>query len=327
MIESRRFPVLTDLGGWQIDRLPVRVGGWADEQSATDNTPLRERTRHGCSDRGRAGTIDALLSSHTPCDCGSGGMFPSSPKEGAMADRFETTVLQVERCDEDTLMMKLQRPPGYEAHAGQWFRLTLGEGDDSLTRTFTDAAAPSDEWLEVMTRLSPSAFKVALGGLVAGDRAKVIGPGGRLTIAGDVRKIVFLVGGVGITPARSILRAARNEGRTFEDAVLFYGNRDDACVPYLDELMGMGDMGVSVVPVYEEASDEWVGERGLITADLVRRHVMRADGRPSMSRVHQRWSVRFGTVLDELGSTWRIAWSSHSARGVNRRMPTGTTDL
>jgi ferredoxin-NADP reductase len=218
-----------------------------------------------------------------------------------MSGRFETTVLDVEQCGTDTLTVKLMRPRGYVATAGQWFRLTLGEGDGATTRTFTDAAAPTDAWLEVMTRLSGSDFKVALAGLAVGDRVTVVGPGGRLTLAEDVRKIAFLAGGVGITPARSILRFARSGGRVFEDAVVFYGNHDDECVPYLEELEQMGDMGVRGVPVYEVAGDQWQGETGLITAELLRRHMDPEDGRPIYVAGPPAMVSAFRPLLDELG--------------------------
>ncbi|NTW97873.1 MAG: hypothetical protein HGB28_04910, partial [Oscillochloris sp.] len=50
-------------------------------------------------------------------------------------------------------------------------------------------------------------------------------------------RVAFLVGGVGITPARSMLREAVSVGRVFDDVLLVYGNRDATCIPYHEELL------------------------------------------------------------------------------------------
>jgi len=72
-------------------------------------------------------------------------------------------------------------------------------------------------------------------------------------------------------------------------------------VLYLSELQEMDEIGVRVIPVYEVASDDWGGERGFITADLITRHVDPADGRlfyvagpPAMVAVLE-------PLLDQLG--------------------------
>ena len=84
---------------------------------------------------------------------------------------------------------------------------------------------------------------------------------------------MFLAGGVGITPIRSILRDAHAAGHVFQDALLLFGNRDERCVPFEDEFSAMGDIGVRLVVCLEKPSEKWEGERGLITAEMVRRYV------------------------------------------------------
>ena len=100
----------------------------------------------------------------------------------------------------------------------------------------------------------------------------------------------MLVGGTGITPVRSVLRDALQRGRRFSEAVVFYGNRDLSCEPYLDELAAMGGIGVRLVRVLEHPGPEWEGESGFIGAELVKRHADIRDGRP----VHRRWTAGDG---------------------------------
>jgi ferredoxin-NADP reductase len=174
-----------------------------------------------------------------------------------------------------------------------------------MTQTFSHSSAPSDPWLELTTRLTGTPFKRALTSLTAGDIVQVVGPGGRLSLADDVARVAFLVGGVGITPVRSTLREARFRGRVFKDALVLFGNRDESCIPFRGEFEEMSDSGVRLVNVLEEPSPEWDGERGLITAELVARYLEPDEGReyfvtgpPGMVSAMER-------VLDELEITPR----------------------
>lgn len=216
-----------------------------------------------------------------------------------MLEVFPASVLGSARCGADIVSVTLTRPDGYSFEAGQWFRLTLDTPAGPQVRTFSHVSAPGDDWLEVTTRLSETVFKKALDRLTAGDEVTVSAPGGRLRLPSDDR-VVFLVGGVGITPVRSMLRAAMQEDRRFEDALVIYGNRDETCEPYAGEIEQMRTRGVRLVLVRESAPEGWTGERGRITADLVRRHLP-DDGRPVLVTGPPPMIDAAKRVLDELG--------------------------
>jgi ferredoxin-NADP reductase len=197
--------------------------------------------------------------------------------------------------------MSFAKPQGWEYRPGQWLTLTVETPEGEMTRTFSHASAPSDLTIGIGTRLSNSAFKVALRALEPGGRALLGGPGGRLALPPSTTRIAFLTGGVGITPVRSFLRDAASRRSPFGDALLLYGNRTPECVPYLDELEVLEGIGLRVVPVYEKAPESWAGERGFITAETVRRHlpdfsetVFLVSGPPAMVAEMVR-------VMDELG--------------------------
>ena len=197
-----------------------------------------------------------------------------------MASSYRVELLGRQMCGVDILTCRFSRPEGYSFAAGQWLRLTIESKDGPDTRTMSHSSGPEDDYLEVTTRLSPSAFKVALAAMTPGASAEIVGPGGRLALPADAQRACFLVGGVGITPVRSILRHADATDRVFEDAVLLYGNRDESCVPFAEELSAKERIGVRIVLCYEHAPASWDGERGFITADTVRRHLDPDDGRP-----------------------------------------------
>ncbi len=218
-----------------------------------------------------------------------------------MPTRYQVELLGKERCGDDVLINRFSRPEGYSYRAGQWFRLFLDTDEGEVAETFSHCAAPGDPDIETTTRLSGSAFKRALDKLEPGAVVTISSAGGRLAIPSDARRVCILVGGVGITPVRSMLRDASQSGRAFDDALLFYGNRDERCAPFAEEFSAMGEIGVRLVLCYEQASEAWHGERGFITAETVRRHLGTLDDRPFLVAGPPVMVEAMECVLDELG--------------------------
>jgi len=215
-------------------------------------------------------------------------------------ENYPIALIERTEWGEDAVALRFERPGGYEFAAGQYAVLSPGLSGEVRGKPLTIASAPGDDWLEFTTRLSESEFKRALAAMNPGDPARVSAPAGKLALPQDTSRFVFLVGGVGITPARSMLRDAAARGRHTE-TVLFYGNRGVTCMPYSHELEAMGTHGVKLVNVLERPPQQWDGESGFITAELVRRHTTPSPG--------TRWIVAgppvmveaMERVLDELG--------------------------
>ncbi|HSK46786.1 MAG TPA: FAD-dependent oxidoreductase [Coriobacteriia bacterium] len=218
-----------------------------------------------------------------------------------MASEYSVKVLSVERCGLDILSVRLERPKEYAFKSGQWLRVFLETGSGREARTFSHASTGQDDWIEFTTRLSDSAFKQALGRVEAGDTIAVSGAGGRLSLSRIGEKAAFLVGGVGVTPVRSLLREALQTGKVFSDALVIYGNRDDSCEPYLDELREMEGIGVRLVRVLEHPRPESGSESGYITAELIARYVDPSDDRPYIIAGPPVMVDAMEAVLDELG--------------------------
>jgi ferredoxin-NADP reductase len=213
----------------------------------------------------------------------------------------ETMFTSLERACADVVVARVERPPGYEFRPGQWFRATIETDEGPQTRTFSHASAPGDEELEFATRLSPSAFKRALAQASPGDRVTVAGPGGRTFLPEGSRNVVFLTGGVGITPVRGIVRAAAREGDGYDDALIVYGNRDMTCAPYAEELASYRSSGVRLVSVFEDAPEGGDYELGRITAELLVRIGAQADGRPFFISGPPLMITAMAGVLDAFG--------------------------
>lgn len=216
-----------------------------------------------------------------------------------MASGFDTIYTgSYERCS-GIVSFRFEKPAGHAFKPGQWFRLTLDASGVAVTETFSYSSAPHDTVIEMTTRMSGSAFKTTLAALQPGQSVHIVGPGGHFGIPDTLQRVVFLTGGTGITPVRSILRDAAARSRAFEDALLLYGNRDEECVAFRTELAAMAGIGVRLVLSYEHPSDSWEGERGFINAGMVKRHVP-VDSRPFVVTGPPVMVGAMELVLDEL---------------------------
>lgn len=188
-----------------------------------------------------------------------------------MTSRTTVGVIECVPFGADMITCRFEKPHGFVFTPGQYFLLTLQTADGDQTKPFSLAAAPDDPYLEMTTRDSGSAFKSALRMLSPGDPVRVAGPAGTLVLPRPSGTVVFLIGGVGITPVRSMIRDAVHQGEELTGA-LIYGNRDESCIAYRRELDAVATDRFAVVHVLEHPSSGWTGETGFIDADLVRRH-------------------------------------------------------
>lgn len=182
---------------------------------------------------------------------------------------------------EGTMAFHFSRPAGFEFRAGQAIDLALidppttdAEGD---VRTFTLASAPYEESLTIATRLRDTAFKRVLRDAPDGLAVKMDGPSGDFNLHKNTAKpAVFLAGGIGITPFRSIVLQAVKDG-TKRSIDLFYANRRPQDAAFLDELEAAAkrETGFRFIPTMskpETSSLRWAGETGPIGVELLRRH-------------------------------------------------------
>lgn len=114
--------------------------------------------------------------------------------------------------------------------AGQFIHYTLPHkdmDDRGDERWFTISSAPSEGKVVITTRINSdrsSTFKKALLGLKPGDKVEADLPEGDFTVSDDSRNYVFVAGGIGITPFRSILTEAGAKGQQLH-VDLLYANR------------------------------------------------------------------------------------------------------
>ena len=121
---------------------------------------------------------------------------------------------------EGTMAFQFEKPSGWTFKAGQYLDMTLLDpletDSEGNVRSFSIASGPHEETLVVATRMRDTAFKRVLRTMPLGTAVKIDGPSGDLTLQNNfTRAAVFLAGGIGITPFRSIVHLG-SEGQVVE---------------------------------------------------------------------------------------------------------------
>lgn len=191
---------------------------------------------------------------------------------------FHSRLVKSEVVAEGTMAFHFLKPEGFEFRPGQAIDVTLldpaetdGEGN---TRTFSIASAPFENDLMVATRMRDTAFKRVLGQASAGLEVKMDGPSGSLVLRRKSdRPVVFLAGGIGITPFRSIIRQATYD-KAPHQLWLFYSNRRPEDAPFLDLFAACANENprfhfIATMTQSEKSRRSWSGATGVVTREML----------------------------------------------------------
>lgn len=183
---------------------------------------------------------------------------------------------------EGTMSFHFEKPTGFEYRAGQFADYTLlspSETDEEgNTRGFTLASAPFEPTLMATTRMRDTAFKRVLETMPLGTELELDAPYGSFTLHDDIeRPAVFLTGGIGITPVRSIVLQSTQD-RTGHTIVVFSSNNrpeDAAFMQEFDTAVAANDNLTFVATMTEPSRSEqpWNGEIGRIDNGMITRHL------------------------------------------------------
>lgn len=200
-----------------------------------------------------------------------------SPKKKLLLNLWQKNIISP-----DTLEFIFKPVSKFVYTPGQYMEWTLDhDNPDSRgnRRFFTLASSPSEENLRLGIKFQEngSSFKNAFKNL--DDKTAVMAGqlAGDFTLPKDLnKKIVFLAGGIGITPFRSILKYMTDTGQR-RDIILFYSNKRKEDIVYKDVIdQAEKYMGIKVIYSLtdtETPPEDWSGNLGRIDSNVIVKEV------------------------------------------------------
>ncbi|MFP4112603.1 MAG: ferric reductase-like transmembrane domain-containing protein [Candidatus Woesearchaeota archaeon] len=150
--------------------------------------------------------------------------------------------------------------------AGQFAFLRIN-GKKLFTRhPFTISNSPGSKNMEFSVKLE-GRFTRTLAKLKPGYEIKIEGPFGLFTIPDDEKNIVFIAGGIGITPMRSILSDAGDHSRFS----LIYCARTESDLVFRKELESYKYLEKTYVLSREKKKGPWIN--GRLSRDILKKHI------------------------------------------------------
>ena len=192
--------------------------------------------------------------------------------------KWEVVENREERGEAHTLVLKPVGHAGFTFQPGQfsWLkggRMPFGPGAHPISMS-SNGDVPEDGTVT---------FTIKALGDWSGEQVPALNPGDTLWLDGphgvfsmdreQAMGYVFIGGGVGITPLYSMLQtmASREDVRP---VVLFYGGQDKESLTFREELDALAEqMNLTVVYVLSKPEEDWQGETGFISGEIMQRYL------------------------------------------------------
>lgn len=199
---------------------------------------------------------------------------------------FEVALKEKKHLAEETMAFIFEKPKGFHFKAGQHVRMTLIHAPETdrkgMTRFFSLASSPQEQDLVIAMRMQNTAFKRVLRRMQIGDKARIEimlhNAHDSFVLHDDPSKpAVFLIGGIGIVPAFSMIKDAV-ERNLPHPIFLFYANRRPEDAPFLDELENLAKQHpsfrlIATMTDPERSTQSWKGETGYINHAMLTKYV------------------------------------------------------
>ncbi len=183
--------------------------------------------------------------------------------------KFTISEVKMETHDSFTISIKSEKP--FNFAAGQFCFLRLNKNSLHARHPFTISSAPGEEILK-FTIKQAGRFTETAKNLTAGEEILIDGPFGKF-IPKTEKNLVFIAGGVGITPFMSIIKDHINKNSN-QKIILIYGSRTEQDIIFKNEIDSVNKEWFNKVYVLSnENQDSAQYERGYLTKEIMTKYV------------------------------------------------------
>jgi ferredoxin-NADP reductase/nitrite reductase/ring-hydroxylating ferredoxin subunit len=199
-----------------------------------------------------------------------------------------------------------QKSSFLDHRAGQYAFFDIGgvyNDPKGPIRHFTISSSPTEDFIMITTRIRDTPYKKRLSSLEQAAKVKVRGPQGKFTLHEDYSKTaVFLSGGIGVTPFRSMIKYATDKQLPLK-IIMFDSNRNQENTLFkkeFDEYVNTNRNLKVIYTITEEGKEkraaqdpissssppptmqQWTGERGRIDKAMLTKHLTEDEIRNSI---------------------------------------------
>jgi ferredoxin-NADP reductase len=168
------------------------------------------------------------------------------------------------------ISVRMEKPAGFDYEPGQWASFTIDCSGEKVAKPLSFSSSPTEPFLEFTKRITGSTFCQGITDLAPGSNVTLHGPLGHMVYREGTKSPVFISGGIGITPVRSMLKYIQDKDLAGPKKLL-YANHSLKEAAFRDEFeMMASDNGLSITYVYEEPPPGWNGATGFITLELLK---------------------------------------------------------
>lgn len=227
------------------------------------------------------------------------------------------TLTKSETIATGTKMFWFTKPEGFTFQPGQYVAMRIQNlvAPDARAgvRSLSIASAPYEAELGFAVRESDTGFKQTLWAMQPGQTVEVTDAVGFFTVpATEEREVVFLIGGIGITPVRSILFEAVHNKDT-RKYTLFYANRKPSDAPFLKELETLDLPGFTLENIISQCDggNEHIAcdEHGYISQEVLEKHLMNPREKAYYLVGSPQFIIAMEAILSRIGlakSDWHV---------------------
>lgn len=186
------------------------------------------------------------------------------------AEKFYVKSVKDEIKDVFTITLESKKKLVFKA--GQFCFLRLKQDKLYARHPFTMTSSPEENELSFIVKIQ-GRFTEALKNLKPGDEVIVDGPFGIFTVEDEIKDLVFIAGGVGITPFISMLRDKLTEASN-QRVVLLYGSKIETDIICRQELDNIKQAWFTKIYILSDHSSSFTaGEIGYINQKIIEKYV------------------------------------------------------
>lgn len=158
---------------------------------------------------------------------------------------YKMSLVQRDHLENEYYCFDFKKPEGFVFDEGQFCRFEIldKEIEGRSFRVFSIASTNDESVVRIATRIADkcSSFKQELLTMPIGGLVSVTSPRGKFKLEEDY-DAVFIAGGIGITPIRSILLSKERNNLKRNDLLIY--SELEKCYPFSDELNTLADLEI-----------------------------------------------------------------------------------